>query len=313
MAVTSGQCRGAVSCGVLQGSADDLAVVFWQVAAARLPGPDDRQAPLPRPLSPSFWLRGGAAPGSGAVSTRSRSAWCVLSRSTRWPWPPPLEQLADGQRSAVPRIRLPGMSLRPVRCAGGGRQTVLWLPAAGESACRPAAAPGLRMIRLAWRAGRVVPGGVATSRAAAVIAGDSVPGSQHRAGGSAAVQRGGRRGADAGLADRGGGRVRGDRGSRPGGRRACPGVGSSRRPGLRPVLNAWARAAAVVLPAGQGSARAMVPGAGSPRSRQRDHRRHGRRRGWCARAAGARWERSWRVSFPIRATSVRKTSRDGRI
>jgi hypothetical protein len=48
MAVTSGQCRGAVSGGVLQGSADDLAVLFWQVAAARLPDPDDRQAPLPR-------------------------------------------------------------------------------------------------------------------------------------------------------------------------------------------------------------------------------------------------------------------------
>ena len=29
------------------------------------------------------------------------------------------------------------------------------------------------------------------------------------------------------------------------------GVGSSRRPGLRPVLNAWVQAAAVVLPAGK--------------------------------------------------------------
>src|ERR1019366_4528826 len=56
----------------------------------------------------------------------------------------------------------------------------------------------------------------------------------------------------------------------------------------------------------EGALRAMGPGAGSPRSRQRGRRRHGRRRGWCARPAGARWERSWRVSVPIRATSVRK-------
>ena len=31
------------------------------------------------------------------------------------------------------------------------------------------------------------------------------------------------------------------------------------------------------------------------------------------RPGGARWERSWLASFPFRGTSVRKTSRDGRI
>ena len=79
-----------------------------------------------------------------------------------------------------------------------------------------------------------------------------VPGSQHRAGGSAAVQRGERRGADAGVADRTGGRVGGDWGSLP---RALglSGVGSSRRPGPRLVLDAWVGVAAVVLLAGKDS------------------------------------------------------------
>ena len=236
---------------VLQASADDLVVLFWQVAAARLPDPDDRQAPLPRRFPRASGCAAGANPGSGGGEYaqplclgRAEPVHMVVQVVV-------VVSRGHGQRSAVPRIRLPGMSLRPVRRAGEGRQTVLWLPAAGESACRPRLRPGLRVIRLARRAGRVVPGGVATSGAAAVILVTGVPGSQHRAGGSAAVQRGGRRGADAGPADRGGGGVRGDWGQPARRVPGLSGVGLSRRPGLRPVLNAWARAAAVVLPAGR--------------------------------------------------------------
>jgi hypothetical protein len=79
-----------------------------------------------------------------------------------------------------------------------------------------------------------------------------VPGSQHRAGGPAAVQRGGRRGADAGLADRGGGRGSWRSGAAgPEGGGPVRGGLVSRRPGPRSVLDAWVRVAAVVPPAGK--------------------------------------------------------------
>ena len=106
--------------------------------------------------------------------------------------------------------------------------------------------------------------------------------------------------------------VRGDRGHAARRAPGLSGVGSSRRPGLRPVLNAWAgpllsfcRLARIGArwcrapgPCDRGDAvtGGMVAAVGG-----------------VPRAAGARWERSWRFSFPIWATSVRKTSRDGRI
>ena len=168
-----------------------------------------------------------------------------------------------GQRSAVPRIRLPGMSLRLVRRAGGGRQTVLWLPASGESACRPAGAPGLRVIRLARRAGRVVPGGVATSGAAAVIAGD------RRAGITASSWR------VRGCAARwisgcccGTGWPRRRPGSRRSGAAGPEGAGPLRGglvPAARPAAGAerLGPGRCCGCAGWQGSVRAMVPGAGS--------------------------------------------------